>query len=127
MNFDLDALRAYAKRVRVDKEDSDSVFSVVGVTFENRQPLINIMSDKTKVRLARERSNEFDFYAVAVEAKLGGKWLKIGYLPKARNKEVAEKLDKAVNIRARVKNINEFFCDSIKETAKGVKVELHEE
>ena len=124
MNFDLGLLRSYAKQIKEEASDSETglISKVVGVTFDNRQPFINAMTKDTEVRLVRERSNKFDFYAVSVEANIGEKWLGIGYIPKDKSKKIAEKIDKDVEISAKILRFNEFFCDVVEETSRGVTI-----
>ena len=111
MNFDLDALRSYAEQIKEEGFASEKgfVLKVVGVSFENRQPIINVMTKKTEVRFVRDRTNEFDFYAVGVEASIGGKWLSVGYIPKDKSQKIAEKIDKNLAVSAKILHFNDFF------------------
>lgn len=92
----LDQLRKYAKDVRKkDAPEKPGTFLVnlSGVSFETRPILIRAMDESTPIRMARERTNEYDFYAVAVEAEIFGTWAKIGYLPTPFNIHVARDMD----------------------------------
>jgi len=124
MNFDLNALRSFAKQIKTEEDAPVDGFvsKVVGVTFDNRQPIINVMDMRTEVRLVRERSNKFDFYAVGVEAKVGGKWLSVGYIPKHKNKEIAEKIDNTADLSAKILHFNEFLCDVVEEMSRGITI-----
>jgi len=92
----LDKLRKYASDVR-DKDAPEKpgtfLVNLSGVSFDLRPLLIKNMTNDTLVRMARERTNEYDFYAVAVEAQVLGTWAKIGYLPTPFNVHVARDLD----------------------------------
>lgn len=126
MNFDLDALRSFAEQVKEEDVASEKgfVLKVVGVSFENRQALINVMTKKTEVRFVRDRTNEFDFYATSVEAKIGGKWFDVGFIPKGISQKIAEKIDKNLSVSAKILHFNEFFCREEKITARGITLVL---
>ena len=78
---------------------------VSGVTYENRQQLLQFIASRKKedltVYLKRDRANMHDKYAVAVviEIKDAG-YAHIGYFPKEVSHGIAAVIDKGVQIKA---------------------------
>jgi single-stranded-DNA-specific exonuclease len=105
--MDLKSLRHYADSIKT----SDSfvnrriVARVAGVTFENRQTLLEKVSRSTPIKLERERRNEYDFHAVKVLGKIDNRWQQLGYLPMAMASSVANKMDEGVKYSAGVVNV----------------------
>lgn len=58
---------------------------------------IGKMKPETAITLVREQENQFDKLAIAVHVALHPGILKIGYLPKGRNKELATWMDETGN------------------------------
>lgn len=70
---------------------------IVGVTFDGRQDVINLMDGSEPLRFRREPENKFDSNAVAVDALVmhvapEPQWLPIGYIARDKNAELAELL-----------------------------------
>lgn len=65
---------------------------LVGTTFEGRQEVIAKLK-KNKLRFRWEFDNEYDEYAVAVDALFGKKWVQIGYIARDSNKEIKHAVD----------------------------------
>ena len=70
---------------------------IVGVTFEGRQDVINLMDKDTPLRFRREAENEYDPNAVAVDAQVihvapMPEWLPICYIARDKYRELAELL-----------------------------------
>jgi single-stranded-DNA-specific exonuclease len=62
---------------------------VAGVTFENRQEILESLSGREVCRLTPEPTNSYDPNAIAVEVATGGDVVKIGYIPAWLAKEIA--------------------------------------
>ena len=75
---------------------------VSGVTFDNRQKVLEHVSESTKIKLSREADNKHDSSAVKVMALINGEWGEVGYVPATMNKEIAEALDNGVFLSAHV-------------------------
>lgn len=76
-------------------------YNVVGVTFENRQDILNSFYKNYKiggnynVRLESEPSNPYDKNAIAVRLDVGGADYKhVGYISKQENVQLGQKLGK---------------------------------
>ena len=87
------------------KYDNQKTIRVAGVTFDGRQgKLVTLKkaSNGAYLTLRRERSNPHDPNAVAVIAVLpNGTHMKIGYVPKSHNAELARILDSGERTRVR--------------------------
>lgn len=83
---------------------------IVGVTFEGRQDVINLMDKTTPLRFRREPENEHDSNAVAIDAQVmhvapSPEWLPIGYIARDKNAELAELLTDGKYASIRVSDI----------------------
>lgn len=78
------------------------VCKLSGVTFDKRQEALSKVEPDTPLRLSRDRRNNFDFYAVFVEAFIDLKWADVGFVPASINKEIASALDAGVALEAKV-------------------------
>lgn len=125
MNLDLDVLRSFAKKVAGTEKTADKkvVVKLAGVTFDNRQPIIKVMKEDTNIKLERDRANPHDFYAVGVLANIADMWIKIGFIPKTDNRNIAESLDSGIKLVARIVGFNEV----VDEPTRGVTVCITEE
>jgi single-stranded-DNA-specific exonuclease len=70
---------------------------IVGVTFDGRQSVINLMTGDEQLRFRREPDNEYDSNAVAIDALVmhvapEPEWLPIGYIARDKNAELADTL-----------------------------------
>lgn len=69
------------------------VFTVRGVSFENRQEIIAKLSGDEFIKIIPEPTNAFDANALAVHVAFEGKTYHIGYVPKEHAAEIAPQLD----------------------------------
>lgn len=104
---------AVRKKEALEKSGGFEV-RLAGVTFEARQEIIRAtVSKETALRLVREKSNEYDPYAVAAEGFVskslnredttGAKiWLQLGYLPRPFNLQIAKELDEGIEYEIKV-------------------------
>ncbi len=76
-----------------DKELVSYHSKLVGVTFEGRQAIISVLTGKEPLRVRREKDNEYDKLAVAVDVMFGETWAPIGYIAKDKNTDIAAALD----------------------------------
>jgi len=76
-----------------DKNTAIYYSKLVGVTFEGRQEVIATLRGKEPLRVRREKDNEYDPRAVAVDVYKNDEWLPIGYIAKDKNKDISEALD----------------------------------
>lgn len=66
---------------------------LVGVTFEGRQEVIDLLKGDEELRFRREPENQYDSNAVAVDVQVGkNKWFPVGYIARDKNSELAEVL-----------------------------------
>ena len=102
--MNLDDLRSFANRVKEKRTGLGkyAVAKVVGVTFDNRQEVLNSMTENTKVRLVRDRSNPHDFFAIEVRACIEDEWCMAGFIPKTISKNMAVELDKGTELSTSV-------------------------
>lgn len=63
---------------------------VVGVTFEGRQEALGAMRRNTKLRLRQEPENPVDSSAIAVDARISGVWVAIGYIAATKTSQLNE-------------------------------------
>lgn len=104
--MNLDELRAYANRVKETKtgvsKGKYAVTNVAGVTFEGRQQVLDSVCETTKLKLVRDKSNQFDFFAIEVRALINDAWKQVGFIPKTISKKFALELDKGETFPTRV-------------------------
>ncbi len=86
------------------------VSTVAGVTYENRQRLIQRLTrydaSKITVTLHRDKQNIFDPNAIAVVASVEGKGSAvIGYIPALAALKVARLMDKGITIKTMLEHI----------------------
>jgi hypothetical protein len=105
--MDINNLKRYADRVRNEDKvlDQKIIIRVAGVTFEGRQNFVHALSQRTPLRLDRDRRNEYDPYAVRIMAKVGRQWYHVGYIPRRMSKLVGQSLDLGVLLNASVHRI----------------------
>ena len=79
---------------------SNQHYSVVGVTFENRQEILSDFfkgyrhGGKYSVKLVHETDNQYDPNAVAVHLDVGGGVFKgVGYISRQENKALSQSVD----------------------------------
>lgn len=102
---------ALKKAWKYIKNDLHFAAKVAGVTFENRQKLIerlkNYSKDQVIIAFQHEKDNPVDPSAVAVVAKVIGKGkAKIGYVSASMASVLAKLLDKGLVIRGGLESIN---------------------
>lgn len=73
-----------------------------GVTYDGRQENLEKVTSDTQLKLERDRTNDFDFYATKVAGFIDNTWKDLGFIPKKLNKQVAHALDEGVSLRAKV-------------------------
>ena len=96
-------LKKYAKVVKREKElDRVIIAKVVGVTFDDRQEVLQEVCDTTKVKLQRDRRNQYDPYAVEVLVSLDHHWLQAGYLSSHMSKKISKVLDSGQKLDVKV-------------------------
>ena len=105
---------------------------IVGVTFEGRQDVINLMDKNTPLRFRREPENEFDPRAVAIDAHVmhvapEPQWLPIGYIAKDKNAELAELLTDGKFASIKVSDITGGDIQEGKRKSFGVNVYIEHE
>lgn len=79
---------------------SNQHYSVVGVTFENRQEILSDFfkgyrhGGKYNVKLVHEANNQYDSNAVAVHLEVGeGIFKGVGYISRQENKALSQSVD----------------------------------
>lgn len=105
--MDSNILKNYAERVRSESNGLNRkiIAKLAGVTFEGRQDILAQMTEKTPVRLERDRRNEYDFHAVRVLAELEGTWEQAGFIPRTMSGLIAKSLDKGISLLATVHKV----------------------
>ncbi len=105
------SLTDYAARMKqkVELTQRRIIARVAGVTFEERQDLLKKVTDKTPIKLERDRRNEYDFNAIKVLAEIDGEWAHVGFLPKTMSKNVAKSLDDGLKLEAGVHKVKGGF------------------
>ncbi len=105
------SLADYAARMKSETVLTERriIARVAGVTFEGRQELLGKVTEKTEIKLERDRRNEYDFNAVKVLALLDGAWAHVGFLPAAMSKNVAKSLDDDQELKAGVHKLKGGF------------------
>lgn len=76
-----------------DKDTAIYHSKLVGVTFEGRQEVIATLRGKEPLRVRREKDNQYDPKAVAVDVYKNDEWLPIGYIAKDKNADISRSLD----------------------------------
>ena len=66
---------------------------IAGVSYEDRQTIIEQVTDETPLVLKREPRNPYDAHAIAVMAYFRKEEKKIGYIPREIAKDLAKKMD----------------------------------
>lgn len=69
------------------------VITVVGVTFENRQPTIAALTGTEPIRIEPEPENPYDANALAVKVAVGGDIKHVGYIPRHLAAKFAPRMD----------------------------------
>jgi len=101
----IDKLKVYKtimKNASIPLFDGVMVCKLTGVTYDNRQSYLEKVEETTKLRLERDRRNDYDFHAVKVMAEISGQWEDVGFVPSKVNKIIAQALDSGVKLRAKV-------------------------
>lgn len=101
--------------VNVDMETIPKYAKIAGVSFYDRQRLIESISVGDVLKLKRDYKNEYDKYAIAVCSKAGN----VGWIPKYISKVLASELDCGITWLAKVTCITGLDKDT-----KGVNIEL---
>jgi len=101
------ALLDYANRLKNDTKLTPRriVARVAGVTFEGRQEKLCKIVPDTKIRLERDRRNDFDFYAVRVLAYIDSGWEHVGFVPATMSRRISESLDQGVTLMVGVHKV----------------------
>ncbi len=104
---------SYAFRTAWRRIKEGMTVRVQGVTFNNRQKLLEFISKKQPsdltTYLRRDRANTFDKYAVAVVIGIQGVgYAHIGYLPKGLSQSVAVVLDAGMDLKADMRIIGGY-------------------
>jgi hypothetical protein len=88
-------LLQYAEKIKSEEHHLQKpiILRLSGVTFDSRQQTLSQVNDDTPVRLQRDRRNEYDYYAVKVEAFVEELWKEVGFLPKPAAKKYAPLMD----------------------------------
>ena len=124
----LGSIKRFAKKVKESQEinsfPEEKVVTVAGVTFENRQNLLRFVTQSTKFKLERDRSNPYDFYAVKVKALINGIWSQLGFIPKAHSKEISALLDSSVNLSVCLECLNGFQVSDTEMDPKGLNISI---
>ena len=105
---------------------------IVGVTFEGRQDVINLMDKDTPLRFRREPENPYDANAVAIDAQVMHvapmpEWLPIGYIARDKNAELAELLTDGKYASIKVSDITGGEVVEGKKRSFGVNVYIEHE
>lgn len=105
---------------------------LVGVTFDARQDVINLMEKDTPLRFRREPENPHDANAVAVDAQVMHvapmpEWLPIGYIARDKNSELAELLTDGKYASIKVSDITGGEIVEGKKRSYGVNVYIEHE
>lgn len=104
--MNLSDIKTFANRVKESSKESDLgkyiVTKIAGTTFENRQCLLNIVSEDTEVCLVRDRSNPHDVFATQVKAKIQDKWHQVGFIPKALSKKISVEMDNGTDFSTKI-------------------------
>lgn len=80
-------------------------YTVVGVTFENRQDILNDFyknykhGGKYDVFLFKEDDNPYDANAISVNIEINGSIKRVGYISKKENIELRTKIEKIINAK----------------------------
>lgn len=73
--------------------DGTHLIRLAGISYENRQNLLEKMTGKEKIELKREKENKHDENAIAVYATIKNKKQKIGYIPSVLTSKMAKIID----------------------------------
>lgn len=105
--MDKSILLKYAAQIKSSSDLSERkiVARVVGVTFEERQQLLDKITPETSMMLERDRRNEYDFYAVKVMALVDDQWQHIGFIPKTMSKKLSNSLDQGAELKCSVNKL----------------------
>ncbi len=104
----LEDLFSNAYRIIKDEEyknigDSESFYTkLVGVTFENRQKILEGANEGGEVKLIREQQNPHDVNAISVKGKGG---LDLGYLNARLAKQLAPYMDQGIAFTGKITGI----------------------
>jgi hypothetical protein len=86
---------------------TNEIYTVVGVTFENRQDILNNFyktyqhGSVHEVFLYKEDDNIYDKNAISVNIEVDGKVEKVGYISKDKNKELRNKFNEIKNTKVK--------------------------
>lgn len=127
--INLSTVKNFAKSVKekqsVNEIPEVLIINVAGVTFDNRQSLLKLVSKNTKFILERDRTNPYDFYAVKVKALvLNDIWAHLGFVPKDSSKGIAELLDKGVSLSVSLEKLNGFQISDTEMEPKGLSISI---
>lgn len=78
-------------------------FKVAGVTYENRQSVIAILTTHSRIYLQRDVDNPFDVLAIQVVTNIGQS---IGFVPKDVAKNIAPLLDSGLEAIVNIEKIS---------------------
>jgi hypothetical protein len=110
MTFNLNQIKNYAKVVESKQKrlnPESFTVSVAGVTFDGREKYLSLLNQSDELRLERDRTNEYDCYAVKVLAFINKlDWKHIGYVPKTVSKYISSLLDGETKLDVKIENFN---------------------
>lgn len=89
----------------LDFEQIASSTNLSGVTFKNRQQIINDLHIGTQVKLIRDSFNEYDKYAIGVYTKYNNEIIQIGWIPKKLAELLAPEIDAGIKWKGKIKLI----------------------
>jgi single-stranded-DNA-specific exonuclease len=126
--IDINELLAFSKTINISKPSIGKylITKAVGITFDDRQDIIKLVSKDTPIILDREKTNEFDKYAVAIKASIFGVYMKVGFLSKDVNKNVALILDSGTKLKATIENTYSWQTEYGNEN-KGICLRIYKE
>jgi hypothetical protein len=92
------AAAAHAQTVKILVQSSP----LAGFQYYAGEALWSQMREGDKLELVREPGNEHDAHAVRVEWR----GIKLGYLPRAQNRAVADEMDRGGNVAGRIARLS---------------------
>jgi len=124
---DKQRLRHYANKIKEEASGLNRKVRarVAGVTFEERQKYLALISTETSVRLERDRRNPYDFYAVKVLAHLREVWAHVGFIPRPMSRLISKSLDDGEVLTVRVIRVKGGFeSDQGEFLSYGLEIEI---
>ncbi|MNO11630.1 HIRAN domain protein [compost metagenome] len=85
-----------------DFEEIPSEINLSGVSWENRQNVVNQINEQTELLLVRDYNNQYDKNAIAVKLKND---VQVGWIPKKTAEIMAPEIDAGVNWEAKFSSI----------------------